>query len=104
MGRKPKSLGEVLRAWLETSGMEKGVAAGRLIEEWESIVGPRISAVSRPIDVRGKTLVIEVEDPVWRNELSLLQRSILDEISSRPALPEVCTIRFVGRRGGGRKA
>ncbi len=104
MGRKPRPLGQILRAWLERSGVGYAVAAGRLIEEWESIAGPRISAVSRPIDVRGKTLVIEVEDPVWRNELSLLQSTILEEISRRPALPEVRTIRFVGRRGGGREA
>jgi predicted nucleic acid-binding Zn ribbon protein len=104
MGRKPRVLEEILQAWLKSSGVERAVAAGRLIEEWESIVGPRISAASRPIDVRGKTLVIEVEDPVWRNELSLLQGTILDEISRRPALPEVRAIRFVGRRGGGRGA
>jgi len=104
MGRKPRPLGQILQAWLKSSGVERAVAAGRLIEEWESIVGPRISAVSSPIDVRGKTLVIEVEDPVWRNELSLLQGTILDEIASRPTLPEVKVIRFVGRRRGGRKA
>jgi predicted nucleic acid-binding Zn ribbon protein len=92
---------EILEAWLRSAGLERAAAGGRLLEEWESIVGPRISAVSRPIDVRGETLIIEVEDPVWRNELSLLQRTILDEISSRPALPEIREIRFVGRRGGG---
>jgi predicted nucleic acid-binding Zn ribbon protein len=89
---------------LKDSGLEKVVTGGRLVEEWESIVGPRISAVSRPIDVRGETLVIEVEDPVWRTELSLVQPTILDRIAADPELPRISRIRFVGRRGGGRKA
>ena len=101
MSRRVHTLKEILEAWLQTAGLEKAAAGGKLLEEWESIVGPRISAVSRPIDVRGETLIIEVENPVWRNELSLLQRTILDEISSRPALPEISSIRFVGKRGGG---
>lgn len=101
MTRRPQVLGRIIEAWIRRQGMESGLATGRLLEEWKNLVGPRIGAVSRPFDVRGETLLIEVEDPVWRNELSLLQGQILNQISEHPELPRVRSIRFIGRRGGG---
>lgn len=103
MSEKPKQLSQLIKEWLKRSDLKKGLEKARLAQEWESIVGPRISAVSRPIDVRGETLLLEVEDPVWRTELSLLQESILDAISRHPEIPKVSRIRFVGSRSGGRK-
>lgn len=100
---KPKPLAQVIRNWLKSSGLEKGLEKGRLIEEWESLVGPRISAVSTPIDVRGETLLLEVEDPVWRTEISMMQEMILEVIAGHPDLPKVHKIRLMGRRAGGIK-
>ena len=101
MSRRPLPLKQILEAWIKRSGLSGGLAEGRLSEEWENLVGTRISGVSRPIRVRGETLLVEVEDPVWRNELSLLQGHILTEISKMDGLPRVRSIRFLGRRGGG---
>jgi len=104
MSSSPTRLRRILEAWLEASGMEEGLAKGRLYERWEELVGPRIGAVSRPIDVRGEELLVEVEDPAWRNELSLMQGQLLEQIQDHPELPHVRSIRFVGRRGGGSRA
>lgn len=101
--RYPVPLSLVIKKWLKDSGLEKGLEKGRLIEEWESIVGPRISAVSTPIDVRGETLLLEVEDPAWRTELSMMQEKLLGAISERPDLPKVRKIRVMGRRARGVK-
>jgi predicted nucleic acid-binding Zn ribbon protein len=101
MSRKPRKLGEVIAAWLSSSGLEKGLGRGHLLDEWESLVGPRIAAVSRPIDVRGETLLLEVEDPAWRSELSMMQERLLEAISERQGLPRIRRIRFMAKRSGG---
>ncbi|MFC1530134.1 DUF721 domain-containing protein [Gemmatimonadota bacterium] len=101
MSRRPRKLGEVITAWLATSGLEKGLVKGRLLDEWESLVGPRIAAVSRPIDVRGETLLLEVEDPAWRSELSMMQERLLETISEGQGLPRIRRIRFMAKRSGG---
>jgi predicted nucleic acid-binding Zn ribbon protein len=97
MSRRPRKLGEVITAWLASSGLEKGLGKGRLLDEWESLVGPRIAAVSRPVDVRGETLLLEVEDPSWRSELSMMQERLLETISERQGLPGIKRIRFIAR-------
>ena len=99
MSRKPKKLGEVMAAWLSASGLERGLGRGRLLEEWESLVGASVAAVSKPVDVRGETLLLEVEDPAWRSELSMMQERLLEAISSRPGLPRIRRIRFIARQG-----
>ncbi|MFC1628353.1 DUF721 domain-containing protein [Gemmatimonadota bacterium] len=101
MNGKTRKLGDVITAWLSSSGLEKGLGKGRLLQEWESLVGANISAVSRPVDVRGETLLLEVEDPAWRSELSMMQERLLDAIAGRPGLPRIRQIRFVARRSGG---
>jgi predicted nucleic acid-binding Zn ribbon protein len=101
MSGPTRGLGRILEEWLRVSGLDRAVRAGKLQQDWESIVGPRVSAVSRPIDVRGETLVIEVKNPVWRNELSLLQDTILAQVRDHQGAPAVTKIRFVGGRGQG---
>lgn len=103
MSRKLKTLSEILRNLINSTDLADGLGKGRLLEKWESLVGPSISAVSRPIDVRGDTLLLEVEDPVWRSELSLMQEHLLETINGDPELPEVSRIRFIGRRSGGKR-
>ena len=95
-GRKPSRLGDVIASWLRSTGLEQGLSRGQLLEEWEAIVGPNIAAVSRPVDVRGETLLLEVEDPAWRSELSMMQERLLKAISGRQGLPSIRRIRFVG--------
>ncbi len=101
MSPHARSLGEILRSLMGRERYAAGVAKGRLLDEWESIVGPRISAVSRPIDVRGETLLLEVEDPVWRSEIALMHDEIVARLAERSETPVVRTIRCVGRRTGG---
>jgi len=100
MGTRPRQIGDILRTLMGRESYRAGLAKGRLLEEWESIVGPRISAVSRPIDVRGETLLLEVEDPVWRNEIAMMHDEILERLTSHPDTPKVRSIRCVGRRAG----
>jgi predicted nucleic acid-binding Zn ribbon protein len=99
-----RSLNEVLRSLLGRERYAAGLRKARLVQKWESIVGPRISAVSRPIDVRGETLLLEVEDPVWRSEISLLHDEIVECLAAHSDIPRVRRIRCVGRRSGGTAA
>ncbi len=102
MSDRTRKLGDVMTAWLSSSGLEKGLGKGRLLQEWESLVGVNISAVSRPVDVRGETLLLEVEDPAWRSELSMMQERLLSAIAGRPGLPRIRQIRFVAKRSEGK--
>jgi predicted nucleic acid-binding Zn ribbon protein len=43
-------------------------------------VGERVAAASRPVSERGGTLLIECDDPVWADELALMQDQLLERL------------------------
>jgi len=74
----PDKVGSLLTQYF--SGDE---AASRRFEEsravvsWEKFVGPAVAQVSEALRVRSGKLVVQVKDPLWMQELSLVRHSIL---------------------------
>ena len=81
--------------------------ADRGLEEWELVraywteaVGRRVARYTRLVRLKGETLVVEVDDEVWRAQIEALRgrivaglrnelaRSPVSEIELRPMLPE----------------
>ncbi len=50
--------------------------------QWTSIVGPELSRVTSPKEVKAKTLVITVAHQAWAHQLHFLSPSILNKIRS----------------------
>lgn len=48
---------------------------------WEEVVGAVMAAHSRPLSIRGATLVVAVEEPGWATELRYLAPSILARVA-----------------------
>ena len=55
---------------------EKQKILGRIRECWGNVAGEQISAHAYPDDIDFKTLLINVDDPIWINELTLLKDEI----------------------------
>jgi predicted nucleic acid-binding Zn ribbon protein len=51
---------------------------------WEEVVGQRIAAVARPVSERHGEVIVACADPVWVEELDLmqepLQRGLRDQL------------------------
>jgi predicted nucleic acid-binding Zn ribbon protein len=47
---------------------------------WPEAVGERVAAASRPVSERAGTLVVECDDPVWAEELQLMQDQLLQRL------------------------
>lgn len=59
-----------------------------LWNEWEEIVGGMIATHASPAGWQGETLVIQVENSAWLQELRMQEESILALIKKHdPALP-----------------
>ena len=54
-------VGEVLPAVLRSLGLEKKFRELRLLEVWPDVVGPEISARTRPTRIEHKVLFVHVE-------------------------------------------
>ena len=93
--RKPEALGNVLGAFLKDSKLEARVEAAQVVPEWESLVGPQIAKVTKPISVtRDGTLFVAVKTNGWMNELSLMEPQLLRALNAKAGQVRVKKIRL----------
>ncbi len=93
-GGRPEPVGDVLAGYLDRTGL--GEVLGRLgaLDEWTGAVGPRVSRVTRPVEVRGDTLVVEVISSAWLAELSMMGPLILEQVNRARVGPSIGDVRF----------
>lgn len=95
----PAPIAEALASYLAQSGLAKRVDQAGIIPEWESLVGPQIAAVTRPLSVtRDGLLFVAVTTHGWMAELSLLEPDLLKRLNAKPDRPPVERIRWLLRR------
>src|SRR5512145_2467013 len=72
------SAGEALDRFLARAGLAKRVAQAGVIEEWPTLVGPQIAAVTQAESVSPDgVLRVLVATAAWANELSLMTPRIM---------------------------
>jgi predicted nucleic acid-binding Zn ribbon protein len=88
-------VGGVLRKW----EAQAGGPIERIILEWPGAVGEPIATNSRPVETDGTTLIVDVRDTIWRDQLArFYKRHIIDRLNDRLGGRPVRDIRFrVGR-------
>lgn len=79
--RAPRPASAALAAALEQAAPKTRLAAVQAA--WAATVGERIAAVARPLSERGGTVLVGCSDPVWAQELDLMQERLLDRLRER---------------------
>lgn len=63
-------------------GPSADVASG-VFGRWDEMVGETVAANSRPVAVRGTTLVLAVSDPAWATQLRFLEADIVARLTEQ---------------------
>ena len=79
--RAPRPAAEALRAALDGAAPKTPLAAVQAA--WEAAVGERIAAVAEPLSEKDGTVVVSCSDPVWAEELDLMQERLLGSLRER---------------------
>jgi len=79
--RAPRPAADALRAALERAAPKTTLAAVQ--GAWPSAVGERVAAVAEPVSEREGTVLVDCADPVWAQELDLMQEQLLERLRER---------------------
>jgi len=90
--RAPRPASDALRAALRRAAPKTRLAAVQGV--WGDVVGQRIAAVAQPVSERGETVTIACDDPVWVEELDLMQERLLSGLRERLGEDAPGTLRF----------
>lgn len=96
---KTASIGEALASYLAKSGLAPRVEQATVVPEWESLVGPQIAAVTKPLSVtQDGLLFVAVSTHGWMAELSMLEPELLRQLNAKPDRKPVVRIRWLLQR------
>lgn len=84
---RARKASELIGAILSPELAAKAGSWSRFFGSWELAAGERLSAHSRPVDVRNGIVIVEADHPGWIQLLQLDQKRILDAI--KRSFPEL---------------
>lgn len=88
----PRPASSALRAALDRAAPKTRLAATQ--GAWAETVGERIAAVAQPVSERDGALLVSCTDPVWAQELDLMQEQLLDRLRERLGEQAPQSLRF----------
>ncbi len=75
-------VGAVLKEMFSKAGIEEQISRHQAWLVWDQLVGEQIAARARPKKLRGGVLEVQVDHPVWMQQLHLLKPEILKKINT----------------------
>ena len=95
---RPVKINTVIGDAIKNLGLTENIRKYESIQIWNDVVGKLISKKTRPKKVKGRKLLVEVENPVWMNELIFLKRKFINEINRRIGKRVIDDIIFLQRK------
>jgi predicted nucleic acid-binding Zn ribbon protein len=97
---QPFSIKDVLPGVLSSLGIKKGIERQKAIFVWDKVVGRDIRRHTKPRYVRGKKIWVDVDDPIWIQQLSFLKSKILKKLNTELGEEHIVDIIFKLKSGG----
>jgi predicted nucleic acid-binding Zn ribbon protein len=96
--RAPRPASTAIRAALERAAPKTRLAAVQTA--WPSAVGEGVAAVAEPVSERDGAVVVSCADPVWAQELDLMQGQLLERLREQLGEQAPESLRFRVRSVG----
>jgi hypothetical protein len=81
MNSNEKPLKDVIREFVEVFRLKNKLNQYRLIDKWEPVVGKMIAKHTKGLSINRKTLYVEMDSSIVRNEIYLLKSKIIEELN-----------------------
>lgn len=91
---RTERIGNVFSQLFKDLGIDKTIQQNQAVVNWAEFVGERIAEVSKAERIEKGTLFVRVESPVWRNELTFMKQSLIEDINKKLKNNTVKDIKF----------
>ena len=96
MGNKDfQNIQQVLNKILKNYSLENQVKKNQLFSNWDKIVGKELAEKCIPIKMEYNILFLKAKNSVWRNELNLKQKDLLNIIYENTGNKLITKIKFL---------
>ncbi len=95
----PVNIGAALAGALKSLNQINVLNFTKIADKWPNIVGPQLSAVSQPANLKRKVLTLWVSEPVWVDTMLYMKREIISKINAIFSGVVVDSIRILHKSG-----
>lgn len=67
----------------QNPSLKQGVNDARILEAWAPAVGETIAKHTQAVQVKNKTLIVEVDHPIWKQELHANKKLALQKLNRK---------------------
>lgn len=89
-----KSIGEAIGELTRAFGIQTKLQQYEAVNRWADVVGTRIAEQAEAVRIENGVLVVRVKSAVWRNELNMRKREIIEKLNRAVKTDAVKDIRF----------
>ena len=90
-----EKLKEILKNYLNGESFKEINETITLENAWKEVVGNLINKNTQIISFKNKTLTVKTTTPVWRNELFLQKKNILEKIKTKLKKNKINEIKLI---------
>ena len=86
------SVGSILKELTRSASWGPGLEQNEVVRRWKDVVGPAVAKMANPVEVKGRTLYVDVRDPVWLQQMVYMRESVrraLNEAVGKMALDRI---------------
>lgn len=94
--RDPQGIDGVLKKVLGNLGWNAGMNAGRVLEEWDEIVGERLATHCRPVSLEDGVLVVSASSSAWAAQLRMLSPQLITTIEEHVGSHVISELKVTG--------
>ncbi|WP_084252908.1 DUF721 domain-containing protein [Devriesea agamarum] len=94
--RDPQGIESVLSRVLGDLGWRDGLAVGRVMSEWERIVGDQIAAHCTPVSCDDGVLVLSASSSAWATQMRLISKQLITRIHEEVGRNVVTEVKVTG--------
>ena len=76
-----KSLGDIIKEWIEEHGMQPKLQEASIARDWPQIVGRSTAQLTVDLFLRDRTLTVRLRSAALRSELHMRRSAIADKIN-----------------------
>ena len=90
-----KHLKKAIEEAIDGAGIKSALNQESAVILWSVVVGKVVSSVTKAERVESGTLVVSVESSVWRQELHMQKKEIINKLNKKIGTKAIRDIRFI---------
>ncbi len=79
--RDVKSLSDILQRFIREEGLETPLMQKRLIDAWDTIVGPSVAAYTGEKFIKNQVFFVKISNPALRQDLSMMRSQLVKRLN-----------------------